>query len=281
VTGLLSVAPAAHLGAVAFTRIRMTMVFVMLVIYVLASGRWSAIAPAQAEALALSGFIGISLGDTSLFLALNRLGPRRAGILFSLNAPLAVLLGWIFLGETLSPRALLGILITFSGVLLAVVFGKRRAQLHHWESVKGPLWIGVAFGFAAALAQAAGSLIARPVMEAGFDPVTASAIRTGAAAAGLLVFAQLPVPAFRAANPLTPRITAIVALSGFLAMALGMTLLLFALSGGKVGIVSTLSATTPALLLPLLWLRTKEVPAVGAWAGAALVVAGAALLFSS
>ena len=63
-------------------------------------------------------------------------------------------------------------------------------------------------------------------------------------------------------------------------MALGVTLLLFALSGGKVGIVSILSATTPALLLPLLWIRTGERPAAGAWIGAALVVIGSALIIT-
>ena len=46
-----------------------------------------------------------------------------------------------------------------------------------------------------------------------------------------------------------------------------MTLLLYALAGGKVGIVSTLSATSPVLILPLLWLRTGQRPAPGAWAG--------------
>jgi uncharacterized membrane protein len=69
------------------------------------------------------------------------------------------------------------------------------------------------------------------------------------------------------------------ALTGLIALAVGMTLLLFALSGGKVGIVSTLSATSPALILPMLWLRTGERPAAGAWAGAALVVVGMGLLF--
>jgi drug/metabolite transporter (DMT)-like permease len=68
-------------------------------------------------------------------------------------------------------------------------------------------------------------------------------------------------------------------LSGILAMGIGMTLLLFALSGGKTGIVATISATSPVLILPMLWLRTGERPAAGAWAGAALAVAGMALLF--
>ncbi|MEP2706659.1 MAG: EamA family transporter, partial [Roseibium sp.] len=73
----------------------------------------------------------------------------------------------------------------------------------------------------------------------------------------------------------------IIALSGFLGMGVGMTLILFALSGGEVGIIATLSATTPAIMLPMMWWRTKEAPALGAWAGAFLVVVGCALLFVS
>ena len=60
-----------------------------------------------------------------------------------------------------------------------------------------------------------------------------------------------------------------------------MSLLLFALSGGEVGIVTTLSATTPALLLPLIWIRTGERPAIAAWIGAALVIAGSWQLFAT
>ena len=63
-------------------------------------------------------------------------------------------------------------------------------------------------------------------------------------------------------------------------MGVGMTLLLFALSGGEVGIVATLSATTPALVLPLLWWKTGDMPPPLAWLGAALVVAGSGMIFA-
>ena len=280
-TGLISTGPAKHLGAIAFTRTRMTIVFVMFVAVLLATGRWQGIGWAEALPLVLSGFIGIFLGDSCLFLTLNRLGPRRTGILFSMNAPMAVVLGWIFLGEALSWGALSGIMVTVGGVVLAIVFGKRRSQLHHWEHVRGPLWIGVGLGLTSALSQAVGSLIARPVMAAGVDSVAASATRIGIAALALTLVGLLPIRHFRATNALTLRHAIVVAISGFLAMGLGMTLLLFALSGGKVGIVSTLSATSPALILPLLWLTTKEMPAPGAWVGALLVVGGTAMIFAA
>ena len=89
----------------------------------------------------------------------------------------------------------------------------------------------------------------------------------------------LPFAGLRRARPLSPRVAAMTALTAFLGLGVGMTLLLYALAGGKVGIVSTLSATSPVLILPLLWLRTGQRPGGGAWAGAALVVAGMALIF--
>lgn len=282
VSGIMTAGPSAHLGAFAFTRIRMSMVLVMLAAAVAVTGGWRTLDMESLGALCLSGVIGIFLGDTLLFATMNRLGPRRTSILFSLNAPLAVALGWLLLGEALSGRQLAGIAVAFAGVLCAIVFGKRKSQLHTWEQVKGPLWAGVALGVGAALAQAAGSLIARPAMAAGaIDPVAGSALRVGTAVICFYVAMALPGERFRAKQKLTLPIAAMTALSGFIAMAVGMTLLLFALKGGEVGVVSTLSATSPALILPLLWMRTGEAPALGAWVGAALASAGSALIFSA
>ena len=279
-SSLVSRAPSAHLGALGFNRLRMTLVLVMLAAWVACTGSWRAIEQAWIPVLLLSGFIGIFIGDTAIFLTMNRLGPRRTSILFSTNAPLAALIGWLALGETLTLLQSAGIVTVFAGVALAIVFGKRRSQLHQWEEVKGSLWAGVALGLTAALGQAAGSLIARPVMEAGADPAAASLLRVGLAAACYWAVLVLPVRAFRQQNALTLRHFSLTALSGFIAMGLGMTLILFALSGGKVGVVSTLSATSPVLLLPLIWATTGERPAAAAWLGAAIVVAGSAMIFT-
>ncbi|MCW5706366.1 DMT family transporter [Shinella sp.] len=278
-TGLISAGPAGHLGAPAFNRARQVFVTGLLALYVLFTGVWRELDVASAGPLLLSGLIGIFLGDTLLFETLNRLGPRRSGILFALNAPIAALLGWLVLGETLSSLAVAGILLTAFGVLLAIVFGKHRAQMHQWEAIKGPLSVGVLLGIGAATGQAIGSILARPVMATGIDPFLASLLRVGTAAFCLSILLQLPIPSVKPRGPLTLKVAAMTALTGILALAIGMTLLLFALSGGKVGIVSTLSATSPVMILPMLWLRTGERPAGGAWAGAALVVIGMGLIF--
>lgn len=279
VGGLVSARPAAHLGAIGFNCMRMWFVVLFLGVYVLAMGTWSTVDASHAPYIFMSGFIGIFMGDTLLFLTLNRMGPRRTAILFSMNAPMSAVLGWLFLGEQLSLLAVLGILAVISGVILAIAFGKRKDQLHKWEAIKGPIAVGVLFGTLAALSQSVGSIIIRPVMESGADPVAISLMRCTIAAVGLLVLFILPGRPFRLANPLSLNIMVLASVSGMLGMGVGMTLILFALSGGEVGIISTLSATTPAMMLPILWWQTKEIPAKGAWLGAALVILGCGLIF--
>jgi uncharacterized membrane protein len=116
-TGLLSAGPAGYLGALAFNRTRQLFVAFLLGLYVLASGTWQEFQPEVLWPILLSGFIGIFVGDTLLFTCLNRLGPRRSGILFALNAPIAALLGWAVLGEQLTGTAVAGIGLTLCGVL--------------------------------------------------------------------------------------------------------------------------------------------------------------------
>jgi len=282
-TALISAGPAGHLGAPAFNRLRQGFVALMLAVYVGVTGSWHQLTALNLPPILISGLIGIFAGDTLLFASLNRVGPRRSGILFAMNAPLAALLGWLVLGETLVLRAVAGVALTVAGVALAIYFGGSRAppgQGHHWEETKGALWIGVALGLSAAACQAVASLIMRPVMASGIDPLAASMVRVSIAALSLTVLLQLPIPAIRQRNPVTWRVAVLTALSGILALAIGMTLLLFALSGGKVGIVSTLSATSPVIILPLIWLRTGVRPAAGAWAGALIVIIGMALIFT-
>lgn len=279
VTGILAPGPVAHLGALAFNRWRQVFALAMFGAVVLAAGSWRQFDGATVPALVASGLIGIFLGDSLLFTAVGRIGPRRAGVLFALNAPIAAALGWLVLGETLAPVAWAGIALTVTGVALAILYGRGRGQGHALEAVQGALWIGVAAGLCAATGQAVGSLIARPVMAAGFDPFAASLLRVAVAALGLTVLTRLPLAGVAQRQPMTVPVAAMTALTALLGLGVGMTLLLYGLAGGKVGIVATLSATSPVLILPLLWWRTGQRPAAGAWAGAALVVAGLALIF--
>lgn len=282
--GLIAVAPVRALGPLAFNRLRMTVVAVMLAAAATALGRWGGLDGGQVALLALSGLVGVVLGDTALFWGLARIGPRRNAVLYATNAPMTALLGWMFLGEALGIGALAGIALTTAGVMVAVTCRLAPAQsdspgLHAWEWVNGSLAAGIAAALTAALCQAAGSVIARPVMAAGADPLAAAAVRVGAAALVLLGATLLPgqraalSPALR-----QPRILGLVLLNGALGLGLGMTLLMVGLAHGSAGVVATLSATSPVLMLPLLWAVTGRPASAGAWAGAILAVTGVGLV---
>ncbi|MDP6319948.1 MAG: EamA family transporter, partial [SAR324 cluster bacterium] len=74
------------------------------------------------------------------------------------------------------------------------------------------------------------------------------------------------------------KLIGIIMLSGLLAMGIGMTLLLYGLAIGDAGVVSTLAATQPVLILPLLWLSTGKSPPLMAWFSAVLTLIGLALI---
>lgn len=278
VGSVLSVTPARHLGAFAFSRWRMLMVAAMLWSLSLVTGGWRSLDTGMWGVMALSGLIGIFVGDTALFAAMNRLGPRRAGVLFATHAVFSALLGIWVLNEYMSPQAAWGGALTVIGVMAAIVLGRRKEESHAWEADQGHVGIGVVLGLVAALCQALGSLIVKPVLSAAVDPVSASALRVSVACFAHFCLLWAGVRASQAQNPLTPRMAAQTALNGFIAMGIGMTLILTALKHGDVGMVAILSSVSPVLVLPLLWWRLGRAPAAGAWLGSGLTVVGTALI---
>ena len=277
---IFSVSPSHHLGAFAFTRWRMFMVALMLWAVTLLAGSWRSLPVNAWGLLAVSGLIGIFVGDTALFAAMNRLGPRRSGVLFATHAVFSAALGFWLLGERMSAQAAWGGVLTLAGVMMAILLGREKEDEHAWEADRGSIGAGVALGLLAALCQALGSLIVKPAMGADVDPIAASGVRVSVACCAHFCLLLAGFPAARAQQAATLRVLAQTALSGFIAMGVGMTLILLALKDGDVGMVAILSSVSPVLLLPLLWLRLGRSPAIAAWLGATLTVVGTALILS-
>lgn len=276
--GLIAVSVVRRIGAVNYNHLRMLMVGGVLCILAWPLGGWETLDQTMLLPLLLSGLIGIFIGDTALFSSMQRLGPRRTGVIFAANAPFTAIMGSLLYQEQLSSQQLLGGTLIIAGVVVTIWLNRPRVDTHAMEQTQGSLSAGILFGLLSALGQAAGAIIAKPVMEAGADPVAASAVRMGAAAAALslmfLVRGQpLLPPLLRRWDVLWPTL-----LSGMIGMGLGMSLLLFALAQGKTGIVATLSSTAPVLILPLLWLGTRQRPAAAAWWGGVITVLGTGAL---
>lgn len=278
IASLLSVKPAHHLGTFAYSRWRMGCTSVILAAMALYTGGWETVTVPSLTAMMFSGLVGIFIGDTALFACLNRMGPRQAGLLFSCHAVFSALFGYFLFSERMNGWELLGASLVFSGVVLAIFFGRRGQDNNQLEAIKGRIGVGITLGVLAAICQALGGIIAKPIMQTAVDPVAASALRmmTAFAAHSLLWLSGAKIA--RATHTINLKIFLLTALNGFLAMAVGMTLILYALQKGNVGMVALLSSTTPIMLLPLLWFYTKRRPNRYAWCGAFLAVCGTAIL---
>ena len=258
----------------------MVLVALMLWPAMLVLGSWKTLELSHLGALAVSGLVGIFVGDTALFGALNRLGPRRTSVIFATHALFSALLGFIVLGESMGLQSVVGGFLVVAGVMIAVMFGSRKDDDHAWEAL-GPQWrSGVALALLAALCQSVGSLIAKPIMAQGVDPVAATTVRVSATCVAQFVLLWSGFQAARAQRTATPAILGRVALSGFIGMGVGMSLILLALQHGDVGTVGILSSVTPVMVLPLMWVYFRRAPAKGAWAGALATVAGTAMVLA-
>lgn len=280
VGSLMSATASTHLGAFAFTRLRMLSASLMLWLIALVMGSWQTLTPDSLWLLAVSGIIGIFIGDTALFAAMNRLGPRRAGVLFATHSLFSALLAYLFLGETLWGWPLIGSSLLISGVMTAILFGKRKGEEHAWESGNQQIKRGIALALLSALCQSVSTLMLKPLMETDIDAVAASAVRMSTAFGLHFALLVLGFSVAKAKSPATPKVLALTVGNAALSMVLGMTLILQALKHGNAGLVAILSSVSPILVLPLLWLVYRKSPAIGAWLGAAMTVAGTVLILA-
>jgi drug/metabolite transporter (DMT)-like permease len=213
---------------------RMVYVSIALVIIGLLVGGWRTVEATDWLPLAVSGFVGLALGDAALFEAFARLGPRRTGILFAANAPLTAIISSIIYDEEFGFLGIVGTILVVTGVSMAIAYGTRPGQSHAWEEIRGSLPIGVAFGLAGALGQAVAVLVADPVFDGTLDPWAGAAVRALVGTVGLFAL----MPWFERRNggrgtvQLTPRLWALVIISGTLGMVIGKTMMLIA-SGGR------------------------------------------------
>ena len=279
VASLISADVTRKIGGLAFNRLRLFFVSIMLICYTFYLDTWNTINHEFLFTILFSGIIGIFLGDTLLFIALQKIGPRRNNILFSLAAPFTVILNIIFLNEIMSTINLIGCIIVFCGVVVAIAYGNSKDKNHRWEVVEGNIYLGVSLGICAALCQAIGLIMMKPILTMGADPIASAALRTAISFVFLAFTFFLNYKIFNTKTNLSFKIVGQSILSGFLGMALGMSLLLIALKYADAGIVATLSSTSPIMILFLIWLLTKKIPTIGAWIGTVLAIIGSGLIF--
>ncbi|MBI4872778.1 MAG: DMT family transporter [Candidatus Riflebacteria bacterium] len=222
-------------------------------------------------ALALSGVLGIAVGDTLFFQALQELGAHVLVLLCTLGQVTTVLIAVLFLGERPTWEGWLGIALVIGGV--AIVLDSQRS------SDGGSLNLrGVARGLAAVLCMSSAIVLAKAAM-ASVTAIEATVFRTLGGVAGLALWGtfrgglQGSVAPFRSLA-LTRELVAAVLVSSLG----GFWLFHVALKHIDVATASTLNSTEPLFVLPLAAVFLKERVTRQAVVGALVSVGGIVVL---
>lgn len=222
--------------------------------------------------LALSGVIGIGLGDTAYFTALNSLGARRTLLMETSSPPMGALLALIFIGEQLSYGAWCGIFLTILGI--AWVISERNPTINLTVSIRGIIW-----GVLAAIAQAVGSVISRfALIQSNISPLESSLIRLVGGTIVVLALLLFSTTKAKANWRLSLRSLAIIAIAAFGSTYIGIWLQQTSLKFAPTGIAQTFLATSPLFILPIVALQGERI-SLRAILGVLVSLGGIAIMF--
>ncbi len=238
--------------------------------------------------LFLSGIVGFGMGDLALYGAYCRLGPRLGVLLcLCLAAPLGALLEWLWLGTQLTLYQILWGATILVGVFAALAPDTRDAA--------GPrIWgVGIVLGTIAALGQGGGAVLTRKAFDVA--RLAGQSIDGGTAAyqrilGGLLLtvvfllakrgrqcFPALPEGLVAADRPWRQAWPWVIA-NALAGPTLGVAFYQWALAIAPTGIVLSIVATTPLVVIPFTMLLDGERPTLRSLVGGAVAVLGAAAL---
>jgi drug/metabolite transporter (DMT)-like permease len=237
---------------------------------------------------ALSGFIGIGLGDTGYFQALTRLGTRRTVLVSQcLIAPIAILIEWLWLGTKLNWGEMACIVVILTGIAIAM------APASHLEIPPKVLKEGIAFGLLAAFGGALGAVLSRKAYAVAFaagehpDPGTTGYQRIIGGAmvpAIILIVAKwrsahshggvFESKTLHVSREKWGRVWPWVLGNGLAGQTLGVTAMQWALEKTPTGIVTAIVAMTPVVLLPMTRVTDGEKIGIRSLVGALIGVGG-------
>ena len=220
--------------------------------------------------LGLSGVVGFFIGDLLLFQSYVVIGSRTSQLVMSLAPMLTAIIGWFFLSEILSLQSIIGILVSVSGVIIAIAGKKLKLNI----PLKGFL-----YALGGALGQALGLILSKKGIG-DYDPLAATQIR---AIFGFGSFLILMIYLKRMGR-------VVIAIKDFKSMKaitvgtifgpfIGVALSLFAIQRTDTGVASALMALAPILIILPSAIMFKEKITAQQVLGALISMAGAAVFF--
>lgn len=227
--------------------------------------------------LFISGVMGIGLGDTVFFVAINSLGARRALLMGTLAPPITAIAAMVFLQERLSIIPWCGILLTVLGVAWVIterVSEDENNYTHEWSK-------GISYALFAAIVNTAGSLLSRVALgNTNVTPAWAALLRLMGGEFILLVWLFCPrqKAEFQWNFLSSWRSISAIFFAAFIGTYLGIWLQVTAIKYTETGIATTLLQTSPLFVIPLaIWMGERVT--WRAIAGALVTLGGVGLFF--
>lgn len=225
--------------------------------------------------LSVSGLVGFVFGDLFLFKSYAMIGSRFAMLIMTLAPPMAAIVGWIMLGETLKPLHIFGMILTLTGISMAIFVRKSGKKGFSVKlSLKGTL-----FAFLGAAGQGIGLVLSKYGMQE-YDPFAATQIRLVAAILGFTVLTTYLGRWKKVVLATTNRKGMIsTAVGSFFGPFLGVSFSLLAIRYTQTGIAATIMAIVPILIIPPVVIIYKEKVKILEVIGSIISIAGVAILF--
>lgn len=229
--------------------------------------------------LLTSGFIGVFLGDLFLFKAFVMTGPRVALLIMTLSPPMAALLSYFFLGETMSSIAIIGMGLGLLGIGMVVVSrkennsGEKKLSLRYSSK-------GILYSMVGAVGQASGLVMSKAGLQYVDSAFHATQIRLYAGLFGFIIlisFLQRWKQILIA--PKNTKAFATLSMGAFFGPFLGISFSMLAITYANPGIVQTITSANPVLIIPFSIFLFKEKVQLIEILGAVVAVIGVGLFF--
>lgn len=235
-----------------------------------------------------SGFMGFVFGDYCLFNAYIVMGSRYGQLFMTLASPFAAIAAWLMMGETMGLMALLGMIVTLTGIIISIM-GKDDAGSRQLKLPRR----GILLGIGAGLGQGVGLVLSKQGLlhYAAEIPAEATEVAAMMPFAGTQMRAIMGLVGFGVTLLFLRRWQTMSRFftdfkGAFAAMGaillgpfFGVSLSLMAVGMTNTGIAQTLMSLTPILILWPSRLMFGTKVSMQEFVGAIIAVAGASLFF--
>lgn len=219
--------------------------------------------------LSISGLFGLFLGDFFLYKSYIKIGPRITLLVMTFT-PIAVsILSFFILGEKMEGFKILGVVLTIIGITVVILRKKNDKEFSK---------VGFGCALLAMLGESLGIIFTR-LGSIDYDSFATIQVRTIPAILAFIIYISLKKEWSNIKEGVINKKGMIYIVLGTIVATLGVTALVEAMKYANVGIVSTLAATSPILIIPISIIFFKEKVSILEGIGALVSFAGITIFF--